>query len=77
MASTVRVNMGLDKVTVDELKQVAQKTKTTVSQLCAKYVKQQLEDDEDAYWMEIIEERKDEPTIPAEKVWKMLNLEDV
>jgi hypothetical protein len=77
MTSTVRINMGLDRDTAAGLKQIAKATHTSVSQLCAKYVKQQLEDDEDAYWMKIIEERKGESTVPAEKVWKMLNLKDV
>jgi predicted transcriptional regulator len=74
MFSSIRINIRLDPATAAELKQIAQKTKTTVSQLCTKYVKQQLEDDEDAYWMKIIEERKEEPTILAEKVWNTLNL---
>jgi predicted DNA-binding protein len=76
MSMATRINMGLDSDTIAQLKAVARETGTTVSQLCAKYVKQQLEDDEDAYWMKIIRERRNEPTIAAEKVWKMLNLKD-
>ncbi|MDR1366035.1 MAG: hypothetical protein LBJ03_03010 [Holosporales bacterium] len=76
MAMATRINMGLDLSTVNQLKQIAKATKTTVSQLCAKYVKQQLEYDEDAYWMKIISERRHEPNFPAEQVWKTLRLEN-
>jgi hypothetical protein len=73
MTIATRINMGLDEDTVAQLKYVAKETKTTVSQLCAKYVKQQLEDDEDAYWMKIIGERRNEPTISHEKMMSMLD----
>jgi hypothetical protein len=76
MAVATRINMGLDLDTISQLKQIAKATKTTVSQLCAKYVKQQLEYDEDAYWMKIISERRNEPSLPAEQVWKTLGLEN-
>jgi uncharacterized protein YueI len=75
MASIVRINIGLNKTTVDTLKSIAKQMQMSVSQLCAKYVQQQLEYDEDAYYMKIIEERKNEATIPAEKVWEMLHLD--
>lgn len=76
MANSVRINMGIDKATVEALKVIAKQTHTTVSQLCARYVQQQLEYDEDAYYMKIIGERRNEPTIPAEKVWEMMSVED-
>jgi hypothetical protein len=65
--------MGLDDETVAQLKFIARETKTTVSQLCAKYVKQQLEYDEDAYYMKIIGERRNEPTMSLEELERRLN----
>jgi uncharacterized phage-associated protein len=35
----------------------------------------QLEEDEDAYYMKIIGERINDPTVPAETVWKSINVE--
>jgi uncharacterized phage-associated protein len=36
----------------------------------------QLEKDEDAYYMKIIGERRKESTIPAEKVWSMIDVDN-
>ncbi|GHU14486.1 hypothetical protein FACS189449_11230 [Alphaproteobacteria bacterium] len=73
MSTATRINMGLDEETIEDLKAIAKKTKTTISQLCAKYVKQQLEYDEDAYWMEIIGERRNEPLHDWEDVKRRLD----
>jgi hypothetical protein len=66
--------MCLDRSTVRILN--AEKTGTSIFQICAKYVERQIEDDEDAYYMKIVGERRKDVIIPAEKVWDMMSVED-
>ncbi len=74
MATTEqRVFMALDSETLETIKKLAKKSKTSISKICAKFVTKQLEEDEDAYWMKIIEKRKNEKTISHEKMLSMLN----
>ena len=76
MATTEqRVFMALDSETLEIIKKLAKKNKTSISKICAKFVTKQLEKDEDAYWMKIINEEKTKgiKTIDHDELWQRLD----
>ncbi len=76
MATTEqRVFMSLDSETLETIKKLAKKSKTSISKICAKFVAKQLEEDEDAYWMKIINEEKKKgiEAIDHDEFWQHLD----
>ena len=54
-----RVNIALDAGTLELIKQMAKKAKTSVSKICADLIRRRIEDDEDAYYVRLINEMGD------------------
>ena len=54
-----RVNIALDPVTLDIVKQTAKNLKTSVSKVCADLIRRRLEDDEDVYFAKLVNEMGD------------------
>ena len=54
-----RVNIALDSSTLALVKQMAQNAKTSVSKICADLIRRRIEDDEDAYYIQLINEMGD------------------
>ncbi|MCR5225149.1 MAG: hypothetical protein K6C34_03630 [Alphaproteobacteria bacterium] len=71
-----RVNVALDAGTLDLIKQMAKKAKTSVSKICADLIRRRIEDDEDAYYVRLINEMGDisnKKTISAEEMQRRLD----
>ena len=71
-----RVNVALDAGTLDLIKQMAKKAKTSVSKICAELIRRRIEDDEDAYYIRLINEMGDisnKKTISAEEMERRLD----
>lgn len=71
-----RVNVALDAGTLDLIKQMAKKAKTSVSKICAELIRRRIEDDEDAYYIRLINEMgdiSDKKTISAEEMQRRLD----
>ena len=54
-----RVNIALDGFTLELVKQMARNAKTSVSKICADLIRRRIEDDEDAYYVKLINEMDD------------------
>lgn len=54
-----RVNIALDGNTLSLIKQMAKNAKTSVSKICADLIRRRIEDDEDAYYVKLINEMGD------------------
>jgi predicted DNA-binding protein len=71
-----RVNIALDHVTLSTIKQLADRTKQSVSKICADLIKKQIEYDEDAYYIGLINQMGDidqKPRISAQEMEQRLN----
>ncbi len=71
-----RVNVALDAGTLELIKQMAKKAKTSVSKICADLIRRRIEDDEDAYYIRLINEMgdiSDKKTISAEEMQRRLD----
>jgi hypothetical protein len=71
-----RVNIALDGSTLDIIKGVAKQTKRSVSRVCSDFIKRRIEDDEDAYYVKLINEMGDvdsKPKITAEEMQRRLD----
>ncbi|MCL2312907.1 MAG: hypothetical protein FWC41_10565 [Firmicutes bacterium] len=71
-----RVNIAIDGSTLEIIKQIARKTKQSVSKVCSDFIKRRIEDDEDAYYVKLINEMGDidsKPKITAEEMKRRLN----
>jgi predicted DNA-binding protein len=71
-----RINIVLDSSTLSVIKQIAQNTNKSASRICADLIKRQLEDDEDAYYVKLIEQIGDiesKPKISAKEMQRRLN----
>ncbi|MDR2782083.1 MAG: hypothetical protein LBB21_06580 [Holosporaceae bacterium] len=51
-----RVNIALDSNTLNLIKQISSQTKQSVSKICAELIRKQIEYDEDAYYINLIEQ---------------------
>jgi predicted DNA-binding protein len=73
-----RINIALGADDLSYVKQLAKRYKTSISKICADLIQRQLEEDEDAYWIKLMEEENidNQKTISAEEVWKTLNVAD-
>lgn len=54
-----RVNITLDASTLQAVKETAKALKTSVSKVCADLIKRRLEDDEDVYWANLVNDLGD------------------
>ena len=54
-----RVNIALDASTLGIIRQIAKKSKTSVSKVCADFIRRKIEDDEDAYDIRMLNEMGD------------------
>ena len=71
-----RVNIALDAGTLDLIKQMAKRAKTSVSKICAELIRRRIEDDEDAYYIRLINEMGDisnKKTISAKEMERRLD----
>ena len=71
-----RVNVALDAGTLDLIKQMAKKAKTSVSKICADLIRRRIEDDEDAYYIRLINEMgdiSDKKTVSLEEAKRYLD----
>ena len=71
-----RVNIALDESTLDIIKRVAKETKRSVSKVCADFIRRRIEDDEDAYYVKLINEMGNidsKPKITAEEMQRRLD----
>ncbi|MDR0632157.1 MAG: hypothetical protein LBF54_02895 [Holosporaceae bacterium] len=71
-----RVNIALDYATLSMIKQIAHQTKQSVSKICADLIKRQIEHDEDAYYIGLINQMGDidqKPRISAQEMQRRLD----
>ncbi len=71
-----RVNIALDAGTLELIKQMAKKAKTSVSKICADLIRRRIEDDEDAYYVRLINEMgdiSDKKTVSLDEAKKYLD----
>jgi hypothetical protein len=71
-----RVNIALDHTTLDMIKQIANQTKQSVSKICTDLIKKQIESDEDAYYIRLINEMGNidqKPRINADEMQQHLD----
>jgi predicted DNA-binding protein len=71
-----RINIVLDHSTLNVIRQIAQNTKKSVSRICADFIKKQIEDDEDAYYVNLIEQMGDvesKPKISSKEMQRRLD----
>ena len=54
-----RVNISLDKTILEIIKQIAKNKQLSVSKVCAQFIQKHIEDDEDAYYVKLINEMGD------------------
>lgn len=75
-----RVNVGLDADTIYMLNLLVKKTKSSMSEVCANFIRRGIEEDEDAYDIKLLEEMGDidnMETYSLEEMKKMLhNVQD-
>jgi len=73
-----RINIALGVNELWCVKQLAKQYKTSVSKICADLIQRKLEDDEDAYWIKLLEQERveDQKTISADEAWKALDVAD-
>ncbi|MDR1235954.1 MAG: hypothetical protein LBJ96_03015 [Holosporaceae bacterium] len=76
MATTEpRVNVALDCVTLDIVKQLAHQTKQSVPGICADLIRKRIEHDEDAYYLSLINQIGDidqKPRISSQEMQRRL-----
>ena len=80
MSTTIqRISVTLNAEALETVKALAKKAKTYVSKICSRLVANQLENDEDAYWMKIVEEEKAKgfKTLGHEEFWSRVDLQDL
>ncbi len=71
-----RVNIALDRMTLEIIKNIAISRKESVSRVCANLIKKRIEDDEDAYYVRLINEMGDinsKPKISSEEMQRRLD----
>lgn len=71
-----RVNVALDGATLNLIKEVANITNRSLSKVCADLIKKQLEDDEDVYYIKLLNEMDDfdaKPKISFAEMHRRLN----
>jgi predicted DNA-binding protein len=71
-----RVNIALDCATLNTIKQLANRTKQSISKICADMIKRQIEHDEDAYYIGLINQMGDfdqKPRISAQEMERRLD----
>lgn len=71
-----RVNVGLDADTIYMLNLLVKKTKSSMSEVCANFIRRGIEEDEDAYDIKLLEEMGDidkMETISAEEMQRRLD----
>ena len=71
-----RVNVALDGATLNLIKETANITNRSVSKVCADLIKKQIENDEDAYYIKLINEMGDidaKPKISSSEMHRRLN----
>jgi len=71
-----RVNIALDYSTLELIKSMAKKARTSVSKICAELIRRRIEDDEDAYYIKMINEMGDistQKTVSISEARKYLN----
>ncbi|GHT92280.1 hypothetical protein FACS1894122_05910 [Alphaproteobacteria bacterium] len=71
-----RVNIALDSSTLGIIKQIAKNTKQSISKVCADFIRKRIEDDEDAYYVKLINEMGNidsKPKISSEEMHRRLN----
>ena len=76
--ATPRINIALGTNDLWCVKQLAKRYKRSVSKICADLIQRKLEEDEDAYWIKLLEQEgvEEQKTISAEEVWKALDVAD-
>jgi hypothetical protein len=71
-----RVNIALDYSTLNMIKQIAHQTKQSVSKICSDLIRKQIEYDEDAYYINLINQMGDvdqKPRISTQEMERRLN----
>ncbi len=71
-----RVNISLDATTLEIIKNIANNRKESISKVCAHLIKKRIEDDEDAYYVRLINEMGDislKPKISSEEMQRRLD----
>jgi predicted DNA-binding protein len=71
-----RINVALDRSTLSVIKRIAQNTNKSVSRICADFIKKQIEDDEDAYYVKLLEQIGDidsKPKISSQEMRRRLD----
>ncbi|MDR1032005.1 MAG: hypothetical protein LBL30_02690 [Holosporales bacterium] len=71
-----RINIALDHSTLNIIKQIANHTKRSISKICVNLIKRQIEYDEDAYYIGLIEQMGDidqKPRISSEEMQRRLD----
>jgi hypothetical protein len=71
-----RINIALDRTTLNMIKQIANHTKRSISKICVSLIKRQIEYDEDAYYIGLIEQMGDidkKPRISSEEMQRRLD----
>jgi predicted DNA-binding protein len=71
-----RVNIALDSNTLNLIKQISSQTKQSVSKICAELIRKQIEYDEDAYYISLIEQMGDidqKPRISSQEMQRRLD----
>jgi hypothetical protein len=71
-----RINIVLDHATLGIIKQVAQNTNQSVSRVCADFIKKQIDNDEDAYYVKMLEQIGDidnKPKINSQEMHRRLD----
>jgi hypothetical protein len=71
-----RVNIALDCATLGIIKHIANQTKQSVSKICAELIRKQIEYDEDAYYISLIEQMgniNQKPRISSQEMQRRLD----
>jgi hypothetical protein len=71
-----RVNVALDHFTLSTIKLIANRTKQSISRICADLIKRQIEYDEDAYYINLISQMGDfdrKPRISSQEMQRRLD----
>jgi predicted DNA-binding protein len=71
-----RVNIALDSNTLNMIKQISSQTKQSVSKICAELIRKQIEYDEDAYYISLIEQMGNidqKPRISSQEMQRRLD----
>jgi hypothetical protein len=71
-----RVNVALDHFTLSTIKQIASRRRQSISRICADLIRKQIEDDEDAYYINLISQMGDfnqKPKISSQEMQRRLD----